>query len=323
MENIATIAGRKAMAYMGETPWHRLGQVMTGAPTVEEAMAAASLDWTVDLRPSYFRKADGSLSLMDRIAVVRTSDDQLLGDVGSDYTVLQNSEAFGVLSAAIEEHGLVIETAGALGKGERVWMLARVPASIEPVPGDRVDGYALVVSGHDGKTTHVCIPTCTRVVCQNTLNMALSAAGRGAIFRFRHVRTAKEQLEQAGLMVTNLVGTLKATGTSFAQLATKKLTPSQTEAYIDAALGIPSGTELSGMLQRKRQAVLDLVSFGRGAEFAPGSAWAAFNAITEYIDHARTQQAARTLRSADESAAIGRNAKVKAEALDLALAMVA
>lgn len=326
--DIAVIGGEAAMAYLGESPWHRLGVPLTsverypGETVVAHAMRAARLDWTVRLRDLWFRplNADGTTGepkSCGRFAVVRDTDQQMLGHVGGDYVPLQNSEAFGVLNAACEQHGVVIETAGALGKGERVWMLARLPESVEPVAGDRVDGYMLLLTGHDGWQTYQGLPTAVRVVCANTLAMAL-AAGQAPIKLF-HRKKELEQMEMVAVTITKAVAALRKTGETFAKLAEKRMTLEQMDAYFSAVLGVEDNASTQ-MVNRKLR-LLELAQTGRGVELAPGTAWVAFNAVTEFVDHGRPAGAkAKTLRSADMSALFGPMAKLKVRALDLALA---
>lgn len=321
--DLAVIDGRAAMAYLGEAPWHRLGCRIDGEPAlpgegeVARAMRLARLDWGVGLEPMLLR--DGA-EVPDRRAVVRDLDRQVLGVVGMDYVPLQNSEAFGALAEACAEHGARVETAGALGRGERVWMLLRLPAQIEAAPGDRVDGYALVLTGHDGRTLYHARLTPVRVVCANTLAMALRDGQ--TMIRLRHVRGQVEQVAVAGAMVSALSEGLAAQAASWRRLAARRLTLAEASDYVDAVLGIEAEMEAAGALARRRSSVLDLVAAGRGVELAPGTAWAAYNAVTEHVDHARTARSPRVLANADRSALFGPGADLKARALRLALELI-
>jgi len=254
-----------------------------------------------------------------RSAVVRDVDKAILATVSNSYHVLQNSEAFGVLDLACREFGVTIETAGALGKGDRVWMLAKLPESIEPVKGDKVNGYCLIVTGHNGWTPYSARLTAIRVVCNNTLTAAL-ASGKAAI-RLVHKRTDLEQMDLVANMVTELVTGLKETNRTYQRLAAKKVTASDVDAYVSAVLNLELDAELTGVAARKKQSMIDMVTTSPGSEFAPGTAWAAYNGITAFIDHCRTAKADRVLRQADQSAVFGPNARMKAKALRLALAL--
>jgi len=318
---IANVAGSEdkvMMAYQGETPWHKLGTKMEGNPDVPAALEAANLNWEVQLKSMFYRHNDKLIKVPSRRAVIRDTDGQLLSTVGSDYVPLQNSTAFGVLQPACEQFGVTIETAGALGKGDRVWMLAKLPEVFEPVKGDKVEGYFLVLTGHNGWTSYSARPTPVRVVCQNTLSMATRASK--AVINLRHVASTTEQFDQVAKMVTDLVAGLKETNTSFAALAAKKLNPDELAAYISEVLNIEAGDEPNPVAARRRDTILELAATGKGVEFAPGTAWAAFNAVTEYIDHVRPAEAknVRTIAQANQSALFGTNAKIKHRALVLA-----
>lgn len=322
---IATINGKSAMAYLGETPWHRLGTPMIGFPDVETALKAASLDWQVNLQPVYLAGPKGLLGAeVPRCrAVVRDCDKQVLSTVGDVYEPLQNREAFGVLDTACKEHGVHIETAGALGIGDRVWMLAKLPNAVEPVKGDKVEGFFLITTGHNGWTSYEARLTPIRVVCHNTLTAAVSQSN--AIIKLRHVGNQIEQVEEVARMVTGLVESLKETGRSFAQLAARKLSLTEINAYIDEVLNIKDSVDIKGAVKARREQVFALATgAGKGAEFAPMSAWTAYNAVTEYVDHLirNNARAASRLQQADTSALFGANLKLKEKALDRALELV-
>jgi len=236
MENIAYINGRAAMAYQGEMPWHRLGVRMDGLPDVTAALKAGRLDWDVSLETIYVgaQGEEYPVEIPGRKAVVRDADRKVLGVVSDEYEVLQNSEAFGVLQSACDDFGVTIESAGALGIGQKVWMLAKLPESVEPRPGDKVDGYFLLSTGHNGSTPLLARPTPVRVVCENTLNIA--EAQGGAIIRLNHIRSDISNIKLVEELINQLIRTLKVTGETFASIAAKKMSSSEVREYINAVL---------------------------------------------------------------------------------------
>jgi phage/plasmid-like protein (TIGR03299 family) len=319
---IAEMNGKSMMAYQGEMPWHKLGTKCDSLKSVEEALKAANLNWTVRLQKMYYMGADKKpLLVPTRRVVVRGGDHALLATVGSDYELVQNSEAFGILQPACKELGVTIETAGALGKGDRVWMLGKLPKSFHPVQGDRVDGYFLVVTGHNGWTSLTARATPVRVVCANTLAIAVS--GNDAVVNLRHTKSGASQLDEAAELVLKITKTLKATNESFAQLAEKRLTITETREYVNSVLGVDDNAK--GVTAQRRDTIVELAATGKGVEFAPSTAWTAFNAVTEYIDHVRPAEAqvARTIMQANQSALFGTNAKLKARALTMARQLAA
>jgi phage/plasmid-like protein (TIGR03299 family) len=329
-EDLAVINGEVAMAYAGDTPWHRLGTRMSSTADVAEALAAAHLNWKVVLKPLfYLDEAQEPVYVKSRRAVVRDVDEMLLGTVGSDYAPVQNADAFGILADACQHFGVTIESAGALGAGAQTWMLAKLPHSIEPVEGDEVRGYFLVRNGHDGSVAYEAIPTPIRVVCQNTLNAALDHAGgahtlRGRAFRLKHTTNVNQRLEQVKNLVNNLIKAMNQTGETFATLARAKMTPQQVAEYIKSVLP-DQGDKPSAKLQQKRKDIGMLVWAAPGAELAGAdgdgaTAWAAYNAVCAYIDHVRPAQAknAKAILRADQSALFGSGLALKILALQRA-----
>jgi phage/plasmid-like protein (TIGR03299 family) len=319
--NLATINGSIAMMYQNASPWHGLGKRISGTVDVQTALTAATLDWTVRREALYL--ADGR-KLDERFATVRDLDNAILGTVGPDYTILQNADAFGILNDVCAEFGVTIETAGALGKGERVWMLAKMPEPIEPIAGDKINGYALVMTGHTGTQSYVTQLTPIRVVCQNTLNAA-TASGQ-AMLRIRHTSSSPKRLDEAKRLMNSLTKALHASKQTYGDLARQAMTPQDIAKYIETVFPTPAGEAPNAHLRGRRDQVAALVFAGRGADMAnqdmpsgTASAWAAYNAVTEYFDHVRPAEAksASARQSANESAIFGSFATVKLNALQI------
>lgn len=324
--NLASIGGSVMMAYQGETPWHKLGTRMGGTSDVAAALKAARLDWTVGLEPMFL--ADGR-PVDDARAVIRQTDPSvILGSVGTMFAPVQNAEAFEPLADACRDFGVTIESAGALGNGARTWMLAKLPEAIEVTPGDCVNGYFLIVNGHDGSTAYGARPTPIRVVCQNTLSAAL---GSGVdMIRIRHTRNADQRLAEAKRLIERMLGAMRETGDTFRTLADRRMTPADVAAYVAEVLPAPADEPISDTLKARRKNVAALVWCGKGADLAGSdsygsTAWAAYNAVCEYFDHVRPAEAksAAGMANANESAIFGGNAAIKLLALKRARALVA
>lgn len=148
--NLATTNGKTAMMYAGEVPWHRLGTKLNEPATARDAIEASGLNYRVESRS--LATTEGSV-VPQRKGVVRCDTGDVLGVVGNSYIPVQNYQAFGFLDAIVAEGGLRYHTAGALGKGERVWMLAKLPTQIR-VKGseDVMDKFLLLSNTHDGST---------------------------------------------------------------------------------------------------------------------------------------------------------------------------
>jgi phage/plasmid-like protein (TIGR03299 family) len=174
--NLATTDDRTAMMYAGETPWHGLGTRLDEPATAEEAIGAAGLDYRVEL---HSLRTDDAVPIPQRKAVLRSDTRQVLGVVGNSYVPVQNHQCFGFLDGVVADGRLRYHTAGALGKGEKVWMLAKLPNKIR-VRGseDVTEQFLLLSNSHDGSSSLRVFFTPIRVVCGNTL-AAAERRGRG------------------------------------------------------------------------------------------------------------------------------------------------
>ena len=168
--NLSTANGKTSFFYYGEAPWHGLGQHLDNPATAQEAIHAAGLGYEVQLTP--IATFDG-LTVEGRRAVVRYDNQTVLGVVSDRYVPVQNSHAFGFLDAVVADSGLRYHTAGALGRGEKIFLLAKLPESIRVKNSDDlVDKFLLLTNAHDGSAALRVFFTPIRVVCQNTLSMA-------------------------------------------------------------------------------------------------------------------------------------------------------
>ena len=177
--NLLMQNGQASMFYINEVPWHGLGTRLDKPATAHEAITAARLDWKVVKLPLF--AGSKRIPVTDRFAVVRrTGDliqhtDPVLGVVSHEYTPLQNQQAFQFFDPIVGQNAAIYHTAGALGKGERVWILAQLPGHIRVAGDDITEKYLLLSNSHDGKSSVTIKFTPVRVVCQNTLTLALKA----------------------------------------------------------------------------------------------------------------------------------------------------
>ena len=183
-------ANVETMFSVRETPWHGLGRIIMDAPASREALELAGLDWQVESRNIY--SGTGAMIPGYR-ANVRSTDDAVLGVVSDRYRIVQNEEAFQFTDDLLGE-GVTYETAGSLQGGKKVWMLARLPRKYL-IAGDQVVPYLVIFNSHDGSSGVKVATTPIRVVCQNTLNLALNTAKRS--WTARHTENVLLRVQDA------------------------------------------------------------------------------------------------------------------------------
>ena len=183
-------ANVETMFSVRETPWHGLGRIIMDAPASREALELAGLDWQVESRNIY---SDTGAMIPGYRANVRSTDDAVLGVVSDRYRIVQNEEAFQFTDDLLGE-GVTYETAGSLQGGRKVWMLARLPRKYL-IAGDQVVPYLVIFNSHDGSSGVKVAMTPIRVVCQNTLNLALNTAKRS--WTARHTENVLLRVQDA------------------------------------------------------------------------------------------------------------------------------
>ena len=182
-------ANVETMFYVREVPWHGLGTRVEEAPNSADAIRLAELDWRVESNPIYDMYGK---EIPGFVANTRSSDNSVLGIVSPQYKIVQNSKAFEFTDSLLDE-GVVYETAGSLKDGKMIWLLAKMPQ--QKILDDAFDPYICFTNSHDGTgAVKVCM-TPVRVVCNNTLNLALSTAKRS--WSARHMGNIDSKLEEA------------------------------------------------------------------------------------------------------------------------------
>lgn len=307
------VAAVETMAYSGEVPWHSLGTRVLPDLTPDQMLEKAGLNWTVSKSPlTYMYKGDHYDS--QRQALVRDSDGKLLDVVSDGWMPLQNEQAFEFFEEFVAEGDMEMHTAGSLMGGQMVWALAKVKESFEVVSGDQVDSYMLFTNPHCwGRAINVRF-TPIRVVCWNTLSLALQEnADRAVRVNHRNEFDAAQVKETLGI-ASNKFNEYKEA----AQLLTKKrYTDESLSEYFSAVF--PKLGKKNGQMSRKANRALELVDQQPGAQYGEGSWWSAFNAVTYLTDH----EAGRSTDSRLTSAWYGANRQTKVKALNLALQLAA
>lgn len=189
--------GKDAFFSVKEKAWHGLGQIVEDYPTSEEAIKFAGLDFEVEKQKLF--TADEEVK--NFFATVRTDTKQILGVVGSRYEVVQNKTAFTFFDSLVsDDTGIKYETAGALGNGERIFITAKMPNVIRIGRKDDIEEYIFLTTSHDGSGSIMAAFTPVRIVCNNTLNMALQNHSN-AVF-IKHTANADTKLQQAARIIS-------------------------------------------------------------------------------------------------------------------------
>lgn len=217
-----------------EKPWHGLGSVIMEAPTSADALRLAGLDWNVVQEPIY---TEAEEQIGGYKVNVRDTDRKVLGVVSDRYKVVQNADAFSFTDELLGR-GVRYETAGSLQEGKKVWLLARLPREYI-IAGERISPYMVFSNTHDGSGSVKVAVTPVRVVCNNTLNLALSTAKRS--FSMIHTGNIQDKIQEAKDTLFMAEKYMDCLGIEFEQLRRQKLTDEQVKEYIEILL--PMETE--------------------------------------------------------------------------------
>ncbi len=273
-------ANVETMFYVREVPWYGLGTRIEKAPTSNEALKLAGLDWDVNQQEIY---TEDSILIPGFRANIRASDNKVLGVVTDRYRIVQNQEAFAFTDALLGE-GVTYETAGSLQQGRRVWLLARLPQTYKII-GNDITPYMVFSNTHDGSGAIKVAMTPVRVVCQNTLNLALLDAKR--IWSTIHTGDMQTKLQEAKktLLLSEFYMDKLVIGTEV--LNSKSLSDKRAMEFIEELLPIP---ENAGAAQVRN---IDLLRSDLKQRYfeapdlgdIPKTAYRMINAVSDFATH--------------------------------------
>lgn len=272
----------ETMFYTREKPWHGLGVRVAEALSSKEALAAAGLDWKVKQRG--IRTEDG-LDIPGFRANVRDLDGKVLGIVSDRYKVVQNEEAFAFTDRLLGE-GVRYETAGSLNGGRKVWVLARMPREYIML-GDRVSPYMVFSNTHDGGGAIRVAMTPVRVVCSNTLNLALSTAARS--WSAMHTARVQDRIGEAESTLLLAEHYMDMLGKEFEKLSRVKLTDTKAREAIHALL--PLESSMSGVqkknIERQREDMERRYFDAPDLKDVPKNGYRFINAVSDFATHGK------------------------------------
>lgn len=315
MAHNLTITNGKAEMFSGQNivPWHGLGTVVAGLLTAKEAIQEARLNWNVKTQPV---EHNGKM-LPDYFKIVREDTDTVLSILGKRYTPIQNIEAFEFFDSVVGEGQAVYDTAGSLNQGKKVWIMAKLKGSlfIDSNPTDTIDKNVLLSTSHDGTSSLSMMIVGTRVVCQNTLSVALN----GAINRIniRHTKNYVNKKDDAMKVLGLCNGYFDELQTVINALAKTPMNKGDMVTFTEKLVPTPENLDESTRTLNIRNTIVSL--FDRGMGNKGKSRWDALNAVTEYVDHNRSTRSneANKDESRFSSAMLGSGYNLKDKAFNL------
>ncbi|NBR23635.1 MAG: DUF932 domain-containing protein [Micrococcales bacterium] len=302
----------ETMAYAGETPWHGLGKHVPADLSPEQMLKTAGLDWTVDKIPAFIN-VDGEVVATGKSALVRSTDKSILDIVSNNWQPVQNHTAFEFFDEFVHAGDMEMHTAGSIRSGQVVWALAKIKEDFELFKGDRVEGFLLFTNPHQfGQSIDVRF-TPIRVVCNNTLTLALSKKGDRVV-----KCTHKSQFNAAEVKTTLGIASeqLYKYKETAKFLGKKKADLDKVKQYFKEIFPVITQKEVSSKeMSKTAEIAMNILDTQPGADFAKGTWWQPFNAVTYLIDH----KLGRTQEGRLASSWFGQNRNVKVRALKRAV----
>lgn len=301
------------MFYFGEVPWHGEGLALAKPATVEEALRAGGLDWQVG-DVDLLTADDPPSPVPKRKAIVRLDrpaghEKRVLGVAHRGFHPLQNRDGAMLFDAVFGQGKAVYHTGGYLGDGEVVWLLARIEKPLEIGRGDIVQPYALFANSHDGSMAFNIRLTTVRVVCQNTLALAMKEKGLGESFRRPHQGTLRDHAEAAQQFFAATLKELDSVREGFVRLTKMPCAETKFTGIMNALLPEPkkpaNADRNPGLhkawenrvaeIQAARKKIKGLRESGKGMELegSRGTWWGVLNAVLEYVDHHKETHGSR------------------------------
>lgn len=298
--------GRAAMAYVGETPWHGLGERLQENKPIEDWIRAARLDWQIQMLPVHYQFEGHTRLMSERFVLARSDNGSALSIVSGDYQVVQPKEILEFYRDLVEERGYALETAGALDNGRKVWALAKtgLVANVAGNVADQLGAYVLLATSCDKSLATTATFTSIRVVCQNTLAFAfddVSKQNRRSIkvdhsrkFDPRPIKESLGLIDEAWANFLFLID----------PMAKIKLNDADAQRFLsnlfltDKEIGEEKTPPNTKAKEINQLFSLYKSASGQSLDTAKGTLWGALNAVTYYADHVRGRISTDRLDSA-------------------------
>lgn len=287
--------GQAQMFSVREVPWHKLGTIISEAPSITDGINLAGLNWEVLERPIAYDNGATLKSGIDYVKIdgykslIRSDDQSVLSIMKNSYTPLQNQVAFDFFEPFLQAKAASLETAGSLKEGRVVWVMARLnKAPIEVGKGDEVNKFLLLSNSHDGTLAVRVGFTPIRVVCSNTLTSSHSSSA-SQIIKIRHSKSVNNRLDNIQEIINAVDAQFEATAEQYKFLASKVINKEDFENFVKIIFKLKDDPNDRDKLRKDRMMLTITKLFENGAgshlKSAKGTRWGAYNAVTEYLTH--------------------------------------
>jgi phage/plasmid-like protein (TIGR03299 family) len=299
--NFEEHTGRHSFFSVKEKAWHGLGQIIDQYPTSTEAIVHAGLDYTVEKTKLSTSASGGSENSLIPVpgyyATMRMDTKTVLGVVGKDYQIVQNRDAFTFFDSIVGCEGILYETAGALGQGEKIFITAKLPEYIRVGQDDLIEKYLFLTTSHDGSGSITAAFTPVRIVCANTLNAAMRNMTN--VIKIRHTSNATERLKLAHQVMGISSRFSDEIGQVFNSWSRKPITDPQLRKLIELAmapnkevLGNVKDGKLNALSTQFTNIVDDVYEYAlsnptQQLPTTMGTVFGAYNAVTGYFQNVR------------------------------------
>ncbi len=287
------------MFSVNERPWHGLGIILDDHPNIDDAKKHSGLTWAAEIMPMIVQRNGINIDVPNQHAVVRQDTMQVLGVVGNRYEIYQNDEMWEFIRAFQERSGIKLETAGSLKCGQTTWVLAK-NETVEYVNNDPIENYFLFSNSFNGSSPIQCMFTNIRVVCNNTLTIAIKGATN--LFKVSHTAQAADQLKVADRALSMQLKYQSKLDDAMKLLVSRPITARDTNTFLSEIVfpkpiryveGVKSNEMSKRMTTLRRNKitdVLNLVDAGAGADIlgVKGTVYGVYQALTEWVDHSKT-----------------------------------
>ena len=315
--NLTIVNGKASMAYVGATPWHGLGQELTADAPIEQWLIEAGMNFNICRSRVRFGANEAPVIWDARHVLFRSDTKAPISIVSEDYKLVQPREVLEFFRDLCDKQGMTLETAGTLKGGAVYWALAKLPLDFTLAGGDAVKGYVLLATSADMSLSTIGKVTSTRVVCNNTLDVALGEKGKQAV-KVRHSTTFKAQQVKVELGLVS--EQWEAFASNCQKLSRRQLSRKEALSILIDVMGDSSKPVAEQPNARPMGEIMSLFSGkAKGADLdsAKGTAWGLVNAATEYFDH----NAGRSTETRLQSSWFGANAGRKNAIYNTALGM--